>query len=103
MLIPYNAPAGFDWVTRATHWQQQDNTLIIDVGTAYDKTTQVIFRVLTPDIWQIEFAAPGAQAAAPTPMVVGKFDAPRLNVKPMGKRCCWLTWPDYLPANLPKR
>ena len=85
MLIPYNAPDGFDWVTVATDWQQQDNTLVIEVATAYDKRARVIFRAVTPDIWQIEFAAPGAQAAAPTPMVVGKFDAPRLNVKPMGR------------------
>src|SRR4051812_35993329 len=87
MLIPYNAPSGFDWVTRATDWRQHENTLIVDVVTAYEKTAQVIFRAISPDIWQIEFAAPGMQLAAltPTPMVVGKFAVPRLNVKPMGR------------------
>ncbi len=85
MLSPYNAPHGFDWVTRATDWRQQDNALMVEVVTACEKNTQVTFRALSPDIWQIEFALPGAQPSAPTPMVVGKFDMPRLNVEAMGR------------------
>ena len=85
MLIPHNAPPGFDWVTRATDWRQQDNALIVEAVTAFEKTAQLIFRAVSPDIWQIEFTPPGAQPLAPTPMVVGRFDMPRLNVKTMGR------------------
>ena len=57
MLIPYNAPPDFDWVTRAADWQQQGNTLMVEVVTAYEQSAQVIFRAVSPDIWQIEFTA----------------------------------------------
>ena len=58
MLIPHNAPPGFDWVTRATGWRQQENTLTLDAVTTDDKTARVDFRAVTPEIWQMRFATP---------------------------------------------
>ncbi len=83
-LIPYNAPSGFDWVTKATDWQQQGSSLIVNAITAYDKSAQIILEAINAAIWRIQFVAPGAQTTPPTPIVVGKFDPPRLNVKSMG-------------------
>lgn len=85
MLIPHNAPSGFDWVTRATGWRQQENALALDIMTAYEKTAQVVIRAVSPEIWHVVFTPPDALPVPPTPIVVGTFDAPTLKVKDHGR------------------
>ncbi len=80
MLIPHNAPPGFDWVTRATGWRQQENTLTLDAVTADDKTARVDFRAVTPEIWQMRFAPPDAAPVPATPIVIGTFAKPAIQV-----------------------
>lgn len=80
MLIPHNAPPGFDWVTRATGWRQQANALVVDVVTAHERAAQVTFCAVAPEIWRVQFAPPDAAPVPPTPIVVGEFAAPPLRI-----------------------
>lgn len=70
-ILPYHAPADFDWVTRLADWQLEADTLYLTAHTAVGKKAKLTCCAITPYLWRITFIAPGGQLDPPTPIIVG--------------------------------
>lgn len=70
-ILPYHAPADFDWVTRLADWQLEADTLYLTAHTAVGKEAKLTCCAITPYLWRITFIAPGGQLDPPTPIIVG--------------------------------
>jgi len=70
-VLPYHAPAGFDWVTRLAGWRLEADTLYLTAHTAAGKEASLTCCAITPYLWRITFVAPGGRLDPPTPIIVG--------------------------------
>lgn len=70
-ILPYHAPADFDWVTRLADWRLEADTLYLTAHTAVGKEAKLTCCAITPYLWRITFIAPGGQLDPPTPIIVG--------------------------------
>lgn len=59
--LPHNAPVGFDWVIRFTHWSQQGNALHLALQTASGDSAELTFQALSTHIWRMTFVPRGGQ------------------------------------------
>ncbi|MGQ9848684.1 MAG: TIM-barrel domain-containing protein [Aggregatilineaceae bacterium] len=70
-ILPYHAPADFDWVTRLADWRLEADTLYLTAHTAAGKEAKLTCCAIAPYLWRVTFIAPGGQLDPPTPIIVG--------------------------------
>ncbi|MBK8019959.1 MAG: alpha-xylosidase [Chloroflexi bacterium] len=70
---PHNAPAGFDWVTRASQVEHDQDALTFTLDTAAGRSASLRFQAISPDIWRLTFTPPNGRHL-PTPILL---DAPQ--------------------------
>lgn len=70
-ILPYHAPADFDWVTRLVGWRVEADTLHLTAQTAAGKEAALTCCAITPYLWRITFVPPQWRLDPPTPIIVG--------------------------------
>jgi alpha-D-xyloside xylohydrolase len=65
---PYNAPPGFDWVSRAKEWQVENETLVVSLLMESGKEAVIKFRAEYPGVWRITFFPPGVPSGPREPV-----------------------------------
>src|ERR1044071_7557321 len=73
--LPHNAPDGFDWVVRSSHWQLEKNVLSVTAETNSGEHAQLNISAISPEIWRVTFIPQGCTLLK-TPIIQAPLDMP---------------------------